>query len=75
MNLHENTELFEELRTAASQPEERGGLGIRQAFLEKDYWVTLSQQMLAENRFAEQAVFKGVSYTVGGGVVCQSISI
>lgn len=59
MNLHEDTELFAELLTAASQPEERGGLGIRQAFLEKDYWVTRSLQMLAESRFAEQAVFKG----------------
>lgn len=59
MNLHEDTELFAELLTAASQPEERGGLGIRQAFLEKDYWVTRSLRMLAESRFAEQAVFKG----------------
>ena len=59
MNLHENKELFAELLTAASQPEEQGGLGIRQAFLEKDYWVTRSLQMLAESKFAEQAVFKG----------------
>jgi predicted nucleotidyltransferase component of viral defense system len=59
MNLHDNTDLFAELLTAASQPEERGGLGIRQAFLEKDYWVTRSLQMLAESRFSEQAVFKG----------------
>lgn len=59
MKLHENTELFEELLTAASQPEKQGGLGVRQAFLEKDYWVTRSLQMLAESRFAEQAVFKG----------------
>ena len=35
MNLHENTELFAELLTAASQAEEKSGLGIRQAFLEK----------------------------------------
>ena len=46
MNLHENTELFEVLLTAASQSEEQGGLGIRQAFLEKDYWVTRSLQKL-----------------------------
>ena len=59
MNLHENTELFAELLTAASLPEEKGGLGIRQAFLEKDYWVTRSLKMLAESRFAEQGVFKG----------------
>lgn len=36
MNLHENTELFAELLTAASLPEGQGGLGIRQSFLEKD---------------------------------------
>lgn len=54
MNLHENQELFAELLIAASQPEERGGLGIRQAFLEKDYWVTRSLQLLAE----DQARFK-----------------
>ena len=48
MNLHENKELFAELLTAASQLEEQGGLGIRQAFLEKDYWVTRSLQMLAD---------------------------
>ena len=59
MKLHENTELFAELLTAASQSEESGGLGVRQAFLEKDYWVTRSLQMLAESRFSEQAVFKG----------------
>jgi len=59
MNLHENTELFAELLTAASLPEEQGGLGVRQAFLEKDYWVTRSLQMLSESRFAEEAVFKG----------------
>ena len=59
MKLHENKELFTELLTAASQTEERGGLGIRQAFLEKDYWVTRSLQKLAESRFSEQSVFKG----------------
>ena len=59
MNLHENKELFAELLTAASQLEEQGGLGIRQAFLEKDYWFTRSLQMLADSRFVEQAVFKG----------------
>ncbi len=59
MMLHENTELFVELLNAASQPEERGGLGVRQAFLEKDYWVTHSLRLLSESRFADQAVFKG----------------
>lgn len=59
MNLHENPKLFGELLTAASQPAERGGLGIRQAFLEKDYWVARALRLLSESSFSEQSVFKG----------------
>lgn len=59
MNLHENREVFEEVLTAASLPVEQGGIGVRLAFLEKDYWVTRALQNLAESRFANQAVFKG----------------
>lgn len=59
MNLHENREVFEEVLTAASLPVEQGGIGVRLAFLEKDYWVTRTLQNLAESRFANQAVFKG----------------
>ena len=59
VNLHENREVFEEVLTAASLPVEQGGVGVRLAFLEKDYWVTRALQNLAESRFANQAVFKG----------------
>ena len=46
MNLHENQELFAELLTAAALPEEQGGLGIRQAFLEKDAGFVAEQIVL-----------------------------
>lgn len=59
MNLHENREVFEEVLAAASLPVEQGGIGVRLAFLEKDYWVTRALRNLAESRFANQAVFKG----------------
>ena len=59
MRLHEEWTLFEEVLTAASLPVEKGGIGIRLAFLEKDYWVTHALRNLAESRFSEQAVFKG----------------
>ena len=59
MNLHENQELFEEILFVASHDVKDGGLGVKRMFLEKDYWVTRSLQMLAESKFAEQAVFKG----------------
>lgn len=59
MTLHENRELFEEVLFAASHDEKDGGLGVRRMFLEKDYWVTRSLQLLSESRFSEQAVFKG----------------
>ena len=59
MSLHENREVFEEVLAAASLPVEQGGIGVRLAFLEKDYWVTRALRNLAESRFANQAVFKG----------------
>ena len=59
MNLHEDWDLFEQVLTAASLPVEQGGISIRFAFLEKDYWVTRALRNLAESRFANQAVFKG----------------
>lgn len=60
MNLHENREVFEEVLAAASLPVEQGGIGVRLAFLEKDYWVTRALRNLAESRedqsrFAEPA--------------------
>ena len=59
MKLHEERTVFEDVLTAASLPVEQGGIGIRLAFLEKDYWVTRALKNLAESRFAEQVVFKG----------------
>ena len=59
MNLHDDWNVFEEVLTAASLPVEQGGIGIRLAFLEKDYWMTHALRNLASSRFAEQAVFKG----------------
>ena len=43
MNLHENKQLFADAILAASQAREDGGLGIKQVFLEKDYWITLAE--------------------------------
>ena len=59
MTLHENQELFDEILFVASHDVEDGGLGVKRMLLEKDYWVTRSLRMLAESRFANQAVFKG----------------
>lgn len=59
MNLHEDSNVFEDILTAASLSVDQGGIGVRHAFLEKDYWVTRALRNLAESRFASQAVFKG----------------
>lgn len=59
MNLHENKQLFADAILAASQSREDGGLGIKQVFLEKDYWITRSLKLLSESRDADSAVFKG----------------
>ena len=59
MNLHENKELFADAIVAASQSESDGGLGIKQVFLEKDYWITRSLKLLSEGSQAAEAVFKG----------------
>lgn len=59
MNLHQNEELFSEIITRASQTKENGGLGINPSFLEKDYWITRSLQLLSQSKSKEFAVFKG----------------
>ena len=59
MNLHDNRQLFADAIMAASQREEDGGLGIKQVFIEKDYWITRSLKMLSESKDAASAVFKG----------------
>ena len=59
MNLHEDKELFADAVLAASQSKEDGGLGIKQIFIEKDYWISRALKMLAQSRDVDLAVFKG----------------
>ena len=59
MKLHENKELFSDAIIAASRPENEGGLGIKEIFIEKDYWITRSLQLLSKVDPEGKAVFKG----------------
>lgn len=59
MNLHENKDAFAAAIQLASAPKEDSGLGIKQIYIEKDYWICRSLKMLSECRDAEAAVFKG----------------
>lgn len=59
MNLHDNKDVFEAAIQLASATKEEGGLGIKQIYLEKDYWICRSLKQLAECKEAEVAVFKG----------------
>ena len=59
MNLHENKELFADAVLAASQSKEDGGLGVKQIFIEKDYWISRALKMLSQSRDVDLAVFKG----------------
>lgn len=59
MNLHENKDAFAAAIQLASAPKENSGLGIKQIYIEKDYWICRSLKMLSECRDAEVAVFKG----------------
>lgn len=54
MKLHENKKLFEDAVVATSQK-----LGIKEIFVEKDYWVTLALHVVFHSDFSSQAVFKG----------------
>ncbi len=56
MNLHENKNLFKDAVLAASE-----FLGISPIYVEKDYWITRSLKLLAQNETAGKAVFKGGS--------------
>jgi hypothetical protein len=60
MNLHEDKELFTDIILRASQPVELGGLGINAGFIEKDYWISRSLQLLSRSISATCAVFKGL---------------
>lgn len=54
MKLHTNTELFSKTLRAASQH-----LDIKLEFIEKDYWITLVLNHLANSKYASESVFKG----------------
>ena len=54
MTLHENKEAFSDAIRAASEH-----LGIRDEFVEKDYWVTLLLKRLSQSEFRNKVIFKG----------------
>lgn len=54
MILHENKQDFKDLIVATSQ-----ALGIREVYVEKDYWVTYSLKNLSNSDFVDVAIFKG----------------
>ncbi|CAN5360182.1 nucleotidyl transferase AbiEii/AbiGii toxin family protein [soil metagenome] len=54
MRLHENTKLFSDTIRAASQ-----NFGIKQEFIEKDYWITIVLSRLAKSDYFDKSVFKG----------------
>jgi predicted nucleotidyltransferase component of viral defense system len=54
MKLHENKELFRDAILAAAQQK-----GVREIYVEKDYWVTLALNRIFTSDTGKQAVFKG----------------
>jgi len=54
MKLHENINLYNDAITATSQR-----LGIREIYIEKDYWVTLALYHIFSSEAASYAIFKG----------------
>jgi hypothetical protein len=54
MNLHENKKLFTDAVLAAAEH-----LDIRPVYIEKDYWITRSLKLMAQNPNADKAIFKG----------------
>lgn len=59
MNLHDNPQLFADAISFASRPVDEGGLGIREIFIEKDYWICRSLKLMAQSDNEKRAVFKG----------------
>lgn len=59
MRLHENPQLFREAINFASRPAVQGGLGISPLFIEKDYWISRSLRLMAEDDTGNRTVFKG----------------
>lgn len=60
MNLHENKDVFAAAIQLACTPKPEGGLGIKQIYIEKDYWICRSLKQLSECKESEVAVFKGL---------------
>lgn len=54
MNLHTDKELFN-----AAIIEAGNDLGIKEYFIEKDYWISLVLKRLSESYYADSVVFKG----------------
>ena len=54
MKLHENKELFSDAITATSQQK-----GIREIYIEKDYWVTYALYNIFKNEIGKETIFKG----------------
>lgn len=54
MNLHSNSKLFQEAILATAQ-----SLGLREIYVEKDYWVTVALYEIFHSDVADQAIFKG----------------
>lgn len=54
MTLHDNRESFYDAIRAASDH-----LGIREVFVEKDYWVTFILKRLSLSQYRDKVVFKG----------------
>ena len=59
MNLHENKDVFAAAIQLASTPKQEGGLGIKQIYIEKDYWICRSLKQLSECKESKISVFKG----------------
>jgi hypothetical protein len=65
MNLHRDIKLFSDTIRAASQY-----TGIRDVFVEKDYWITLVLRQFSNSKYSEQMVFKGgTSLSKGYGLI------
>lgn len=54
MNLHDDRDVFEELVIASAD-----SLGLPQAYVEKDYWVTRVLLSLSRSKYRDDFVFKG----------------
>lgn len=54
MNLHDHKDVFEELTLGAAQV-----FGLPQAYVEKDYWVSLVLKRLSSSKYHDDFVFKG----------------